>query len=76
MERESTKHGPRLDEEMELEVDGMTKGGLTGGRVEEFRDPEPAGDDQPQPTSMPYGVAHARVPTSEVPVTENTVTRD
>ncbi len=47
MERGSTKHGPRLDEEMEHEVRGMLQGGGAGGRVEEWHEPEPAGEDQP-----------------------------
>ncbi|HEX5741118.1 MAG TPA: hypothetical protein VFY17_06130 [Pilimelia sp.] len=68
MERGSTKHGPRLDDEMRHEVDGVIKGGLGGGRAEEYREPEPAGDDQPQPHSMPAGVENARMPTSDRPV--------
>src|SRR6266508_4837917 len=47
MERGSTKHGPRVDDAMEHEVRGIVQGGGTEGRVEEWRDPEPAGEDQP-----------------------------
>ena len=46
MERGNTKHGPVLDGEMANEVRGVVQGG-GGGRVEEFHDPEPAGEDQP-----------------------------
>lgn len=46
MERGNTKHGPVLDGEMANEVRGIVQGS-GGGRVEEFRDPEPAGEDQP-----------------------------
>jgi hypothetical protein len=53
-ERRSDKHGPRLDEELGREVEGMLRG--TGPtHVEEWRDPEPVGDDQP-----PVGVAQGR----------------
>jgi hypothetical protein len=45
-ERGSDKHGPRLDEQLEHELDGMLRGeGPT--HAEEWRDPEPAGEDQP-----------------------------
>lgn len=49
MERGNSKHGARLDEEMAHEVRGLVQGDGTDGRVEEFRDPEPAGEDQPEP---------------------------
>jgi len=42
----STKHGPRLDEEMERETHGRVQGGHAT-RAQEWRDPEPAGEDQP-----------------------------
>jgi Protein of unknown function (DUF2795) len=42
IDRGSTKHGPRLDEQMANEMKGE-------GRVEEWREPEPPGDDQPEP---------------------------
>jgi hypothetical protein len=45
-ERGSDKHGARVDEQLEHEVDGMLRGaGPT--HAEEWRDPEPAGEDQP-----------------------------
>ena len=50
MERGSTKHGPRLDEEMAFEVQSQTTGGAAGSRAEEWREPEPSGDDQPDNT--------------------------
>jgi Protein of unknown function (DUF2795) len=54
MERGSSKHGPRLDEEMAHEVRGIVQGGVDN-RVEEFHDPEPAGEDQPEPSYVPGG---------------------
>lgn len=55
MERGNTKHGPRLDEEMEHEVRGIVQGHGGGGRAEEWREPEPAGEDQPYVSSVPGG---------------------
>jgi hypothetical protein len=53
MERGSSKHGPRLDDELEHEVRGLLQGQPTDGRVEEWREPEPSGDDQPDATEFP-----------------------
>jgi hypothetical protein len=66
MERGSSKHGPRLDEEMEHEVRGMLQGGVDT-RVEEWRDPEPAGEDQPDPTRAPAGYERAGAPPGMTP---------
>jgi hypothetical protein len=47
IERGSDKHGPRLDEAMEEEVEGLVRGdGPT--HAEEWLDPEPSGEDQPE----------------------------
>ncbi|MEJ3744742.1 DUF2795 domain-containing protein [Actinomycetes bacterium KLBMP 9797] len=54
MERGSSKHGPRLDDQMAAEVRGMVQG-VAGSRVEEWHDPEPAGEDQPEPSEVPAG---------------------
>lgn len=43
MERGSDKHGPRQDEELKAELNGML--GSAGGHREEWKDPEPAADD-------------------------------
>jgi hypothetical protein len=48
MDRGSSKHGPRLDEQMAQEVKGE-------GRVEQWRELEPPGDDQPDDTWAPRG---------------------
>jgi len=52
MERGSSKHGPRVDEQMDREVSGTVQG-MAGARAEEWRDPEPAGEDQPDTGSAP-----------------------
>jgi hypothetical protein len=48
MERGSSKHSPRVDEEMEHEVQGMMRAERPT-RAEEWKEPEPAGEDQPDP---------------------------
>jgi hypothetical protein len=47
MDRGSNKHSARVDDEMAYEVRGIVQG-VTGGRVEESREAEPSGDDQPE----------------------------
>jgi hypothetical protein len=66
MERGNSKHGPRLDNEMEHEVRGMLQGSVDN-RVEEWRDPEPAGEDQPNPTLAPGGYERSGAPTGMTP---------
>jgi Protein of unknown function (DUF2795) len=44
--QQSGQHGPLLDEELKHETRGLVQGGHST-RAEEFRDPEPAGEDQP-----------------------------
>jgi hypothetical protein len=51
MERGSSKHSPRVDEEMKQEVLGTVQG-IAGGRAEEWKMAEPAGEDQPDATRM------------------------
>ncbi|MEO3928057.1 DUF2795 domain-containing protein [Plantactinospora sp. CA-294935] len=61
MERGNSKHGPRLDEQMDREVQGTVQGSV-GGRAEEWRDPEPAGEDQPGLTRAPGNDTRAGAP--------------
>ena len=53
MERGNSKHGPRLDEQMEREVEALVHGQPGGGRVEEWHDPEAPGEDQPETAEFP-----------------------
>jgi hypothetical protein len=46
MERGSSKHSPRLDDEMSQEIRGTVQG-INDGRAEEWREAEPPGEDQP-----------------------------
>jgi hypothetical protein len=58
MDRGSSKHSPRLDEQMAEEVEGTVQG-IAGARAEEWKMAEPSGEDQPQTTVAPddgYGL--------------------
>ena len=65
----STKHSPRLDEELEHEVQGMLKA-ERATRSEEWREVEPVGEDQPDITADPAGTLVGGVP---VGMTEDAV---
>ncbi|MBB5113010.1 hypothetical protein FHU28_002849 [Micromonospora echinospora] len=63
MERGSSKHSPRVDDQMSSEVSGLVQSAGTGGsRAEEFRIPEPAGEDQPEATTAPAGELRSGTP--------------
>jgi len=47
MERGNTKHGPRQDEQLAHEIEGMVRGGRPSW-VEPWRNPEPPADDEPE----------------------------
>ncbi|SHF29300.1 hypothetical protein [Streptoalloteichus hindustanus] len=47
MHRGSDKHGPRQDDKLKHDVEGMVRGNRPS-RVEEGRDPEPPADDDPE----------------------------
>jgi hypothetical protein len=61
MDRGSSKHGPRLDEQMAQEVRGTVQG-VAGSRAEEWREPEPAGEDQPEASAVPAGDRRSGTP--------------
>jgi hypothetical protein len=50
----STKHSPRLDEEMQQEVEGMVRSGRST-HAEEWTDPEPPAEGDPDVDSAPKG---------------------
>lgn len=61
MQRGSSKHGPILDDQLAHEVEAYTQG--TGStRADEWRDAEPAGEDQPESTLIPEGAHPAGAP--------------
>jgi len=61
MERGSDKHSARLDDEMAHEVRGIIQGGKDT-HAEEFKQPEPSGEDQPDVDLVPDGTLHGGVP--------------
>ena len=50
----STKHSPRVDEELEHEIQGMVRSGRAT-RAEEWRDPEPVAEGEPDIDANPSG---------------------
>jgi hypothetical protein len=53
MDRGNSKHGRQLDEVMKREVRGHLRGWPSGGRVEEWREPEPSGQGEPDVSAVP-----------------------
>ncbi|HEY7607324.1 MAG TPA: DUF2795 domain-containing protein [Actinomycetota bacterium] len=51
MERGSDKHSPRVDEELDHETRSLQQGAPVESRVEEHREQEGPGEDQPTPES-------------------------
>ena len=49
MERGSDKHSPRVDDQLDHETRSLQQGAPLESRVEEFREQEGPGDDQPTP---------------------------
>ena len=65
----STKHSPRVDEELEHEIQGMLKG-EHATRAEEWREVEPVAEGDPDITTDPSGTLVGGVP---VGMTEDAV---
>jgi hypothetical protein len=61
MERGSDKHGPRLDDAMAGEVEGAMRAERST-HAEEWRDPEPSGEDQPDVDLAPDGTLAGGTP--------------
>jgi Protein of unknown function (DUF2795) len=55
LERGSDKHSPRVDEELEHETRSLEQGAPVESRVEEYREQEGPGDDQPTPDARLAG---------------------
>jgi Protein of unknown function (DUF2795) len=56
MDRASSKHSPRVDDEMAQETLGYTQGAVSGPRAEEWHEPEPPGEDQPRVMLVPESI--------------------
>src|SRR3954470_2677959 len=54
MERGSSKHSARVDEQMSQEVQGTVQG-IAGARAEEWKQAEPSGEDQPDVSAIGEG---------------------
>ena len=50
----STKHSPRVDDQLEHEIEGMVRSGHAT-RAEEWRDPEPVAEGEPDIDADPAG---------------------
>ena len=61
MERGSDKVSPRADEELKHQTEGLVRSGHTT-HAEEWKDPEPIGEDQPDADRVPDGTLHGGVP--------------
>ena len=61
MERGSDKVSPRADEELKHRTEGLVRSGHAT-HAEEWKDPEPAGEDQPDADRAPDGTLHGGVP--------------
>jgi hypothetical protein len=61
MQRGSDQHGPRLDDQMKAEVEGLVRSGHST-HADEFLDPEPAGEDEPEVDLTPNGTLAGGVP--------------
>jgi hypothetical protein len=66
VQRGSDKHGSRVDEQLEHEVQGLTRSGRST-RAEEWADPEPAGEDQPEVDRAPNATLTGGTPDGTTP---------
>ncbi|WP_214412296.1 DUF2795 domain-containing protein [Sphaerisporangium fuscum] len=57
VERGSSKHGPRLDEEIKHETEGLVRGGGTS-HAEEWKEPEPVQDREADLAGRGYAPGH------------------
>jgi hypothetical protein len=53
MQRQNTKHSPRLDEELKKETQSLERGAPVEAHVEEEREHEPAADREREPSARP-----------------------
>jgi hypothetical protein len=58
---QSDKHGPRQDDALTSEIEGTVRGGH-GNRAEEWREAEPAGEDQPSADRDPGAAGRGATP--------------
>ena len=61
MERGSDKVSPMRDEQRKHETEGLVRAGHST-HAEEWKDPEPSGEDQPDSDRSPDGTLHGGIP--------------
>lgn len=61
MERGSDKHSPMVDEQLKHETEGLVRSGRST-HAEEWKDPEPSGEDQPEADRAPDATLHGGIP--------------
>jgi hypothetical protein len=61
VDRGSDKHSPLRDEQLKHETEGLVRSGHST-HAEEWRDPEPAGEDQPDADRVPDATQHGGTP--------------
>jgi hypothetical protein len=61
VDRGSDKVSPRKDDELKHETEGLVRAGHTT-HAEEWKDPEPPGEDQPDADLAPEGTLHGGTP--------------
>jgi hypothetical protein len=61
VERGSDKVSPRRDDELKHETEGLVRSGHST-HAEEWKDPEPVGEDQPDVDRAPQGTLHGGTP--------------
>jgi hypothetical protein len=66
VERGSDKHSPQLDEVLKSETQGLVRGGRST-HAEEWKDPEPSGEDQPDADRAPGTTVHGGTPAGMSP---------
>jgi hypothetical protein len=62
---QSRKHAPRVDEELERQAEGHTRGAPPGSRAEEWRESETPMEGEPEVTAAPQGDS---LPRSDFPI--------
>ncbi|MGN6330245.1 MAG: DUF2795 domain-containing protein [Motilibacteraceae bacterium] len=65
-QRGSDKHSARVDDQLEHELEGMQRAGRST-HAEEWKDPEPSGEDQPDVDRVPDGTFVGGVPQGVTP---------
>jgi len=66
VERGSDKHAARLDEQIKHETEGLIRSGHST-HANEWKDPEPAGEDQPEADSAPNTTRYGGTPDGMTP---------